>query len=399
MRIALIGNPNCGKTTLFNSLTGSTAKTGNWPGVTVEKKVGTYKYNGEVIDIIDLPGIYSLSPYSPEEVVSRNYILNEKPDVVINILDVTNLERNLYLSLQLMETDVPVVLALNMMDIARKDGYIVDTKVLKDVLKLPVVEISALKKNGLDELIKVAKEARGYPRVATTVLNDPYIEIVHQKLEVENDLFYAVKLVEGDSLVKEQFPLEYEYISKIKSKSDQEKQEEIANARYAFISEKFGDVVKKPNQKEVTKSDKIDKILTNKWLGLPLFALIMFMVFHFTFSEDFLFLSALGIIPEGSFDIPIIGTDAIASPGIILFNAMDFVVSWLTDVFSGWLASAPEWCSSLLIDGVWGGVGAILSFVPNILALFFFITILEDCGYMARVAFLMDKLFKGTHPE
>lgn len=395
MRIALIGNPNCGKTTLFNSLTGSTAKTGNWPGVTVEKKVGTYKYNGEVIDIIDLPGIYSLSPYSPEEVVSRNYILNEKPDVVINILDVTNLERNLYLSLQLMETDVPVVLALNMMDIARKDGYIVDTKVLKDVLKLPVVEISALKKNGLDELIKVAKEARGYPRVATTVLNDPYIEIVHQKLEVENDLFYAVKLVEGDSLVKEQFPLEYEYISKIKSKSDQEKQEEIANARYAFISEKFGDVVKKPNQKEVTKRDKIDKILTNKWLGLPLFALIMFMVFHFTFSEDFLFLSALGIIPEGSFDIPIIGTDAIASPGIILFNAMDFVVSWLTDVFSGWLASAPEWCSSLLIDGVWGGVGAILSFVPNILALFFFITILEDCGYMARVAFLMDKLFKG----
>ena len=153
MKIALIGNPNCGKTTLFNSLTGATAKTGNWPGVTVEKKVGTYKYNGEVIDIIDLPGIYSLSPYSPEEVVSRNYILNEKPDVVVNILDVTNLERNLYLTLQLMETDVPVVLALNMMDIARRDGYIIDTKLLKENLKLPVVEISALKKNGLKPVI------------------------------------------------------------------------------------------------------------------------------------------------------------------------------------------------------------------------------------------------------
>lgn len=393
MKIALIGNPNCGKTTLFNSLTGATAKTGNWPGVTVEKKVGTYKYNGEVIDIIDLPGIYSLSPYSPEEVVSRNYILNEKPDVVVNILDVTNLERNLYLTLQLMETDVPVVLALNMMDIARRDGYIIDTKLLKENLKLPVVEISALKKNGLNDLIKVAKEVSGYPRIATTVLNNAYIEIIHQKLEVENDLFYAVKLVEGDTLVKEQFSEEYEYISKMKGKSDQESQEEIANARYAYISEKFSEAVKKPNQKAVTKSDKIDKVLTNRWLGLPLFAFIMFMVFHFTFSEDFLFLS--NFIQEGSFDIPIIGTDAIASPGIILFNAMDFVVSWLTDIFSGWLAGAPAWCTSLLIDGVWGGVGAILSFVPNILALFFFITILEDCGYMARVAFLMDKLFKG----
>ena len=276
-----------------------------------------------------------------------------------------------------METDVPVVLALNMMDIARRDGYIIDTKLLKENLKLPVVEISALKKNGLNDLIKVAKEVAGYPRIATTVLNNAYIEIIHQKLEVENDLFYAVKLVEGDTLVKEQFSEEYEYISKMKGKSDQESQEEIANARYAYISEKFSEAVKKPNQKAVTKSDKIDKVLTNRWLGLPLFAFIMFMVFHFTFSEDFLFLS--NFIPEGSFDIPIIGTDAIASPGIILFNAMDFVVSWLTDIFSGWLAGAPAWCTSLLIDGVWGGVGAILSFVPNILALFFFITILEDC--------------------
>lgn len=397
MRVALIGNPNCGKTTLFNSLTGATAKTGNWPGVTVEKKEGIYKFEGESINIIDLPGIYSLSPYSPEEIVSRNYILNEKPDVIINILDVTNLERNLYLTLQLMETNTPIVLALNMMDIASKEGYVVDAAALKNLTNLPVVEISALKKNGLKDLMKVAKNAANSSRTATTVLHNPYIEIAHQKLAVDNDLFYAVKLVEGDNLVKEQFSALYDELVKMKNKDDQKCQEEIAHARYAYIGANFANLVKKPNQKEVTKSDKIDKVLTHRIWGLPIFVFIMFLVFHLTFSEDFLFLSALGIIPEGSFDIPVIGTDAIASPGIILFNAMDFIVSWLTDVFSGWLAiaNAPEWCSLLLIDGIWGGVGAILSFVPNILALFFFITILEDCGYMARVAFLMDKLFKG----
>ena len=395
MRVALIGNPNCGKTTLFNSLTGATAKTGNWPGVTVEKKEGTYKLDGEVINIVDLPGIYSLSPYSPEEIVSRNYILNEKPDVIINILDVTNLERNLYLTLQLMETNTPIVLALNMMDIAAKEGYVVDASELRRLTNLPVVEISALKKNGLKDLMKVAKNTSESRRIATTIIHNPYVEVAHQKLNVDNDLFYAIKLLEGDNLVKEQFPALYDDLSKMKNKTDQQCQEDIAHARYAYISQNFNNVVKKPNQKDVTTSDKIDRVLTHKIWGIPIFIFIMFFVFHLTFSEDFLFLGALGIIPEGSFDIPVIGTDAIASPGIILFNAMDFVVSWLTDVFSGWLALAPEWCSSLLVDGVWGGVGAILSFVPNILALFFFITILEDCGYMARVAFLMDKLFKG----
>ena len=395
MRVALIGNPNCGKTTLFNSLTGATAKTGNWPGVTVEKKEGTYKLDGEVINIVDLPGIYSLSPYSPEEIVSRNYILNEKPDVIINILDVTNLERNLYLTLQLMETNTPIVLALNMMDIAAKEGYVVDASELRRLTNLPVVEISALKKNGLKDLMKVAKNTSESRRIATTIIHNPYVEVAHQKLNVDNDLFYAIKLLEGDNLVKEQFPALYDDLSKMKNKTDQQCQEDIAHARYAYISQNFNNVVKKPNQKDVTTSDKIDRVLTHKIWGIPIFIFIMFFVFHLTFSEDFLFLGALGSIPEGSFDIPVIGTDAIASPGIILFNAMDFVVSWLTDVFSGWLALAPEWCSSLLVDGVWGGVGAILSFVPNILALFFFITILEDCGYMARVAFLMDKLFKG----
>ena len=325
--------------------------------------------------------------------VSRNYILNEKPDVVINILDVTNLERNLYLTLQLMETDVPIVLALNMMDIAKREGYIVDVKTLKDLTKLPVVEISALKNDGLKELIKVAKEASLKRRVPTTVLDNPYIEIAHQKLNTENDLFYAIKLLEGDNLVKEQFSDVYNYLTSVKTKSDELYQEENANVRYAYISEKFNDVVKKPNEKEISKSDRIDKVLTHKWFGIPIFIFIMFMVFHLTFSEDFLFLSH--IIPEGSFDIPIIGTDSIASPGIMLFNVMDLFVGLLTDIFSSWLVNAPEWCSSLLVDGVWGGVGAILSFIPNILVLFFFITILEDCGYMARVAFLMDRLFRG----
>lgn len=397
MKIALIGNPNCGKTTLFNSLTGATAKTGNWPGVTVERKEGKYKLGNEEIDIIDLPGIYSLSPYSPEEIVSRDYLLNDQPDVVINIIDITNFERNLYLTLQLMETNVPVVVALNMMDIAIKEEYLVKTEEFKKKINVPVVEISALKKNGLENLIKTAVDASVEKRIPTTVINNPYVELANEKLsDVENSLFYAIKLVEGDQLVKEQYPNIYSEIVTAKGKTDSKWQEDIANDRYSYISQIYGDIVTKPNKKQVTTSDKIDKVLTHRIFGLPLFVLIMLAVFHFTFGEDFLYLNALGIIKEGSFDIPIIGTDMIASPGIILFNCMDYIVSWLTEIFAGWLSGAPEWCSSLLIDGVWGGVGAILSFVPNILALFFFITLLEDCGYMARVAFLMDKLFKGV---
>ena len=396
MKIALIGNPNCGKTTLFNSLTGSTAKTGNWPGVTVTKKEGIYRLGKEDITIVDLPGVYSLSPYSPEEIVSRNYLLNEKPDCIINIVDVTNLERNLYLTFQLMETDCPMVIALNMVDLAKKNGEEINAGVLKKYTNLPVVEISALKKSGLDELIRACKNADKKHRQATTVLTDPLIEITEKKLAKDNALFLSIKLLEGDPLVKEENQAVYQWLSSLKTKSDGAYQEEFALTRYQFIQKNCLDVVKKaPLSEDKTKSDRIDAVLTHKIWGIPCFILIMMLVFHLTFSTDFLFLHALGIIPEGSFDLPIIGNDAIASPGMLLFQAMDFFVSWLSDVFRSWLAFAPAWCSSLLVDGLFAGVGAILSFIPNILVLFLFITILEDCGYMARVAFLMDRIFKG----
>ena len=396
MKIALIGNPNCGKTTLFNSLTGSTAKTGNWPGVTVTKKEGIYRLGKEDITIVDLPGVYSLSPYSPEEIVSRNYLLNEKPDCIINIVDVTNLERNLYLTFQLMETDCPMVIALNMVDLAKKNGEEINAGVLKKYTNLPVVEISALKKSGLDELIRACKNADKKHRQATTVLTDPLIEITEKKLAKDNALFLSIKLLEGDPLVKEENQAVYQWLSSLKTKSDGAYQEEFALTRYQFIQKNCLDVVKKaPLSEDKTKSDRIDAVFTHKIWGIPCFILIMMLVFHLTFSTDFLFLHALGIIPEGSFDLPIIGNDAIASPGMLLFQAMDFFVSWLSDVFRSWLAFAPAWCSSLLVDGLFAGVGAILSFIPNILVLFLFITILEDCGYMARVAFLMDRIFKG----
>lgn len=394
MKVALIGNPNCGKTTLFNSLTGATAKTGNWPGVTVSKKEGQYRLGTENITIVDLPGVYSLSPYSPEEVVSRNFIIEENPDVIINIIDVTNLERNLYLTLQLMEMDKPVIVALNMIDLATKNGYVVDKSMLQKRTNVPVVEISALKQDGLDSLMKSAKEASLKPRKGVTVIDNPLVEIVQNKLKpVPNSLFYAIKLLEEDPLIMSKFNKVEESIRYLK---DHSLQEEIAEKRYTYIQKHFSNVVVKPNQTEgTTRSDKYDRVLTHKIGGLPLFILIMLMVFHFTFSNDFLFLHAFGIIPSGSFDIPVIGTDMIASPGMMLFNVMALFTDWFGSILGGWLSGAPEWCASLLVDGVWGGVGAILSFIPNILVLFFFITILEDCGYMARVAFLMDKIFKG----
>ena len=322
--------------------------------------------------------------------------MNEKPDCIINIVDVTNLERNLYLTFQLMETDCPMVIALNMVDLAKKNGEEINAGVLKKYTNLPVVEISALKKSGLDELIRACKNADKKHRQATTVLTDPLIEITEKKLAKDNALFLSIKLLEGDPLVKEENQAVYQWLSSLKTKSDGAYQEEFALTRYQFIQKNCLDVVKKaPLSEDKTKSDRIDAVLTHKIWGIPCFILIMMLVFHLTFSTDFLFLHALGIIPEGSFDLPIIGNDAIASPGMLLFQAMDFFVSWLSDVFRSWLAFAPAWCSSLLVDGLFAGVGAILSFIPNILVLFLFITILEDCGYMARVAFLMDRIFKG----
>lgn len=383
MTFALIGNPNCGKTTLFNSLTGSTAKTGNWPGVTVQKKEGKYKEH----TIVDLPGIYSLSPYTPEEIVSRNYILEEKPDCVINIVDVTNLERNLYLTLQILEMDVPVVLALNMMDLARKKGLDINYELLEQKLGVPVIEISALKQQGLDSLIDVVVKASKHPRTGRSVLKEKAVTDIAKQIS-EHKYFYAAKLLEGDPLITEKF-------SNIKD-VDANYADEFANQRYKYISENLSECAVYPKKSGLDRTEKIDRVLTHRIWGLPIFIAIMFLVFHLTFSEDFLFLNALKIIPEGSFDIPIIGDSKIAAPGMLLFNCMDLFVNWIGDGLGGLLANAPEWCSSLLVEGVWGGVGAILSFIPNILVLFLFITLLEDCGYMARVAFLMDKIFKGV---
>lgn len=383
MRFALIGNPNSGKTTLFNSLTGATARTGNWPGVTVGKKEGKYKEH----TIIDLPGIYSISPYSPEEIVSRNFLLKEDVDCVINIIDSSNIERNLYLTMQLLELDLPIVIAFNMTEIAKEKGVSYNINNICKKLGVRGVEISALKKNGLESLINEAELASKEKRVGFSVSK----EVNSIDYNIKHKSFIITNLLKGDELIIEEYQEVNEYVSKLKRKNSDEYAQMFAEQKYDYISNEL-DI--KYNLKE-TKSKKIDDILTHKIWGLPIFIAIMFFVFHLTFGEDLLFLNALGIIKEGSFDIPFIGTDMIASPGIILFNIMEYLVGIIGDVLSSIFSSAPEWTSSLIVDAVWGGVGAILSFIPNILFLFFFIAILEDCGYMARVAFLMDKLFKS----
>ena len=383
MRFALIGNPNSGKTTLFNSLTGATARTGNWPGVTVSKKEG--KYNEHTI--VDLPGIYSLSPYSPEEIVSRNFLLNDDVDCIINIIDASNIERNLYLTMQLLELDLPIVLAFNMVEIAKEKGVVYNVESICEKLGVKGVEISALRKNGLDELIKEAEKASNQKRIGFSVskeVNSIYYDIKHKSFIITN-------LLKGDDLLIEEYKEVNDYVDKVRRKTADEYARKFAEQKYKYISNEL-DI--KYNLKE-TKSVKVDNILTHRIWGLPIFVAIMFLVFHITFGEDFLFLNALGIIKEGSFDLPIIGTDMIASPGIMLFNIMEILVGLIGDGLASIFAGAPEWTSSLIVDAVWGGVGAILSFIPNILFLFFFIAILEDCGYMSRVAFLMDKLFKS----
>ncbi len=382
MKYALIGNPNSGKTTLFNSLTGATLRTGNWPGVTIEKKEGKYKEHS----IVDLPGIYSLSPYSPEEVVSRNFLLHEEVDCVINIVDASNLERNLYLTLQCLELDIPVVIAFNMIDLAKEQGVNYDIKAICSKLGVSGVEISALKKQNLTELMNKAEEAAKKPRAGFTVLKD----VADFKEKIKHSNFITSKLLEGDALISEEHAVLMTKLKDQKKLTSEQYADKFVEERYAYIKNELT-VIR--NKKE-SKSKKIDDVLTHRIWGLPLFILIMFTVFHLTFSEDFLFLGALGIIPEG-FSVPIIGEGAIASPGIMLFNLMDLLVGLIGDGLAALFANAPIWCSSLIVDGVWGGVGAILSFIPNILVLFLFVAILEDCGYMSRVAFLMDRLFRS----
>ena len=423
-RFALAGNPNCGKTTLFNNLTGSTAHVGNWPGVTVDKRDGKYKFKEkkESVDIVDLPGIYSLSPYTPEEVISRNYILDEKPDCVINIIDATNLERNLYLTTQLLEIDVPVVVALNMMDMVEKSGDKIDHTELERRLGVPVVEISALKEDNIETLMDIAYNESNKKRVGTTVLEESKLkDLIHnvkialESKEVENPLFHAVKLVELDSIEvemhKDVVPMVEEYKKTFKDETFGGDFEAIvADSRYKFISKYFGKVVTKKdggqakeNLNKMSKSDKVDKVLTSRIWGIPIFLVILFLIFHLTFSEDLFYLKAMGCFGEdgivtfsGTMFEGLFANGGINSPGVILANFFTNITDWFTGVVSGWLeaANAEAWVNGLICDGILAGLFAVLGFLPQILFLFLFFSILEDSGYMARVAFILDRIFR-----
>ena len=414
IRFALAGNPNSGKTTLFNALTGSTAHVGNWPGVTVDKKEGTYKKCAEPISIVDLPGIYSLSPYTPEEVISRNFILDEKPDCVINIVDATNLERNLYLTTQIMEIDVPVIIALNMMDELTKRGDKIDAKALEEKVGVPVVEISALRGKGINELMDRAYETSKVTRKGKTVLektalihliNDCRIALSGQG--VDNALFHAVKLVEMDELEVASHPASAKMVEEFKEGFEDELfgddfEALIADSRYKYIVGHYSPTLTKKPRKvtELTKSEKIDRVFTHKYFGIPLFFIILFAVFHLTFSENMLWLGAGPLADwvscEGTAFEGVFGDGGLASPGVILFNLLDLATASLGEVIMGAMESAgiAEWFTGLICDGIFGGIFAVLSFLPQILLLFLFFSILEDSGYMARVAFMLDKIFR-----
>ncbi len=427
IRVALAGNPNCGKTTLFNSLTGSTAHVGNWPGVTVDKREGVYKKAKEPISVVDLPGIYSLSPYTPEEVVARNFILDESPDCVINIIDATNLERNLYLTTQIMEIDVPIVLALNMIDEVEKVGDTIDEVELEKRIGLPVVKVSALKGVGLDLLMQRVYEASKTKRKGSTVLRETQLDhiigdvkIALKGQNVKNPLFHAVKLIESDELeisMHESASIMVEDYKEV-YKHDifgTDYEALVADGRYKYITKHFSPVYKRknPNIFKDKKSDKIDRVLTHKYFGLPIFLVILFSIFHLTFSEDFLYLGAifklptlteLGLVNENgefiNYGVKILSCfydGAVFSLGCVVNNIWNEII--LLEIF-GFIKTLviqsplEPWAVGLINNGILDGVVGVLSFLPWILILFMFFSILEDSGYMARVAFILDKLFR-----
>lgn len=380
--IALAGNPNSGKTTLFNKLTGSNQTVGNWPGVTVEHKTGEYKKNKN-IKITDLPGTYSLSPYSLEEVIARNYVLHNKPNVIVDVVDGTNIERNLYLATQLSELGIPLVLALNMMDIVKKNGDSIDVKKLEKELNCKVVEISALHGTNLDALMKECiavsnahvEEMKVFSKDVEAALTS--IEHLVDGLEDnKNKRFLTIKLFERDDTIAEDLKLSKEDCSKINAiieeieqKFDDDGESIIANERYMYVTRVTKHTVKK-HATGLTKSDKIDKVVTNRWLALPIFALITYFVYWFVAD-----------VVNG----PV--TDWWAD-GLLGETIPEAVVAWLEGI------GAAEWVASLIGDGIIGGVGAVLGFLPVIAALFFCISLLEDCGYMARIAFILDRVFR-----
>lgn len=426
LKFCLAGNPNCGKTTLFNGLTGSTAHVGNWPGVTVDKKEGFYKKLDEQIEIIDLPGIYSLSPYTPEEVIARNYILDEKPDCVINIVDATNVERNLYLTTQILEIDVPVIIALNFIDTLEKQGDKIYEKELEKKLGVPVVKISALKDVGLDELMQRAYQTSKAKRLGKTVINDEEIKhligdvkIALEGQGVENPLFHAIKLVENDEIEVKMHPDTLKMVEGFKKvfKDDifgTEYDALIADARYKYITKNLISTVvyKNPDKFKSTSSTKVDKILTHKFFGIPIFLVVLFSIFHITFSENFLFLGSifnlptledLGLLTNGeynNFGVKLLSCfydGSVFSPGCALNNLWnEIIVGEIFGFIQGLIegSNLKSWAVGLINNGILDGVSSVLSFLPWILVLFLQFSILEDSGYMARIAFILDKLFR-----
>lgn len=381
VKIALAGNPNCGKTTLFNALTGSNQFVGNWPGVTVEKKEGKLKGHKDVI-IMDLPGIYSLSPYTLEEVVARNYLISERPDAIINIVDGTNIERNLYLSTQLMELGIPVIMAVNMMDVVTKTGDVINTAKLGEKLGCEVVEISALKGTGItkaaEKAVALANEKKVQPPVhkfAVKVENalEKIEEQLGSDIPEEQKRFFAIKLLEKDDKIAEQMssvPDVSAQIEALEKEMDDDTESVITNERYVYISSIIGECYKRKSKEKLTTSDKIDKIVTNRWLALPIFAVVMFLVYY------------VSVTTVGA-----------------------FVTDWTNDVLFGEIIppaieslltaiNCADWLQGLILDGIVAGVGAVIGFVPQMLVLFIFLAFLEACGYMARVAFIMDRIFR-----
>ena len=384
-RFALAGNPNCGKTTMFNALTGANQYVGNWPGVTVEKKEGKVRdRKGGSMVVTDLPGIYSLSPYTLEEVVSRNYILHDNPDVIIDLVDATNIERNLYLTTQLIETGVPVVIALNMADLIEKKGLKIDTKRLSMVLGCPVVETSALKKTGLDAVIreaeKTAQEKMGklpaeiFPEELERAIGEAR-KLLPSSVMPEKQRWFAVKLLENDekaitelAITADQMKRAEELRKEIEKNHDDDMESIITDARYRYIQKIVSTCVKK-GKAEMSTTDKIDRIVTNRILGIPIFIAVMFIVYYVSVTT--------------------VGT---------------WVTDWTNDTFGGWVADlfsnglaaigAGDLATSLVVDGIVGGLVAVLGFVPQMAILFLFLSILEDCGYMVRIAFVMDRVFR-----
>lgn len=394
VKIALAGNPNSGKTTLFNALTGSNQFVGNWPGVTVEKKEGKWKEDKEVV-IMDLPGIYSLSPYTLEEVVARNYLITERPDAILNIVDGTNLERNLYLTTQLLELGIPVVMAINMMDIVRKNGDEINTKKLAEKLGCEVVTISALKGDGIKDAasraVKHAGQKAGQESVhefAPEVEN--YLNEIEGRLGYEipeeQKRFYAIKLFERDDKIKDAMknaPDVEDIIARAEKEMDDDAESIITNERYSFIGSIIGDCLKKNKTQELTTSDKIDRIVTNRWLALPIFAVVMFIVYYVSVSTVGDWATTWA-------------NDGVFGDGWHLFGIKSLFIPSVPSIVEGALnaVGCADWLSGLILDGIVAGVGAVLGFVPQMLVLFIFLAFLESCGYMARVAFIMDRIFR-----